>query len=177
METVCCSSYYMNDYTTLIQYFLCLNIAELNQLEDLNTTRITRILTTDFPQYFAIVSRVRQEVHAIGPEGENNFAIKEHFLAIFLLHKIYRRWRGEQHCGPAGAGGLPSGRPHQEDQSRTSGKIIEFIRQLLRYCIESKCQVNMFRPRKGVQSSGQPSQLKKITVNHVPKKKKFSLVW
>lgn len=42
---------------------------ELNALEDLNTNRITRILTTDFPQYFAIVSRVRQEVHAIGPEG------------------------------------------------------------------------------------------------------------
>jgi ankyrin len=44
--------------------------AELSQLEDLNTNRITRILTTDFPQYFAIVSRIRQEVHAIGPEGE-----------------------------------------------------------------------------------------------------------
>jgi len=44
-------------------------ITELSQLEDLNTNRITRILTTDFPQYFAIVSRIRQEVHAIGPEG------------------------------------------------------------------------------------------------------------
>ena len=44
---------------------------ELSQLEDLNTNRITRILTTDFPQYFAIVSRIRQEVHAIGPEGES----------------------------------------------------------------------------------------------------------
>ncbi|VDO97196.1 unnamed protein product [Soboliphyme baturini] len=43
--------------------------AELSQLEDLNTTRITRILSSDFPQYFAIVSRVRQEVHAVGPEG------------------------------------------------------------------------------------------------------------
>lgn len=43
---------------------------EMNQLEDLNTNRITRILTTDFPQYFAIVSRIRQEVHAIGPEGK-----------------------------------------------------------------------------------------------------------
>ena len=45
-------------------------ISELSQLEDLNTNRITRILTTDFPQYFAIVSRIRQEVHAIGPEGK-----------------------------------------------------------------------------------------------------------
>lgn len=26
-------------------------------------------MTNDFPHYFAIVSRVRQEVHAIGPEG------------------------------------------------------------------------------------------------------------
>ena len=45
-------------------------VTELSQLEDLNTNRITRILTTDFPQYFAIVSRIRQEVHAIGPEGK-----------------------------------------------------------------------------------------------------------
>ncbi|XP_072156429.1 uncharacterized protein [Bemisia tabaci] len=42
---------------------------ELRQLEDLHTSRITRILTVDFPQYFAIVSRLRQEVHAVGPEG------------------------------------------------------------------------------------------------------------
>ncbi|XP_013779348.1 ankyrin-2-like isoform X3 [Limulus polyphemus] len=42
---------------------------ELNALQDLNTNRITQILTTDFPQYFAIITRVRQEVHAIGPEG------------------------------------------------------------------------------------------------------------
>lgn len=38
-------------------------------LEDLNTNRITRILTTDFPQYFAIITRIRQELHYIGPEG------------------------------------------------------------------------------------------------------------
>ncbi|XP_060520918.1 ankyrin-3-like isoform X3 [Cylas formicarius] len=42
---------------------------ELNQLEDLHTSRITRILTNDFPHYFAVVSRIRQEVHAIGPDG------------------------------------------------------------------------------------------------------------
>uniref|UniRef100_A0A182SJC7 Death domain-containing protein n=1 Tax=Anopheles maculatus TaxID=74869 RepID=A0A182SJC7_9DIPT len=41
----------------------------LNLLEDLHTNRITRIVTNDFPHYFAIVSRIRQEVHAIGPEG------------------------------------------------------------------------------------------------------------
>ena len=42
--------------------------AEL-QLDDLNSTRITRILTNDFPMYFAVITRVRQEVHCVGPEG------------------------------------------------------------------------------------------------------------
>ncbi|XP_054002809.1 ankyrin-3-like isoform X13 [Hylaeus anthracinus] len=42
---------------------------ELSQLEDLQTSRIVRILTADFPHYFAVVSRIRQEVHAVGPEG------------------------------------------------------------------------------------------------------------
>ena len=59
---------------------------ELSQLEDLNTNRITRILTTDFPQYFAIVSRIRQEVHAIGPEGKIVFltiSMKSHLWGIF----------------------------------------------------------------------------------------------
>ncbi|CAH0546187.1 unnamed protein product [Brassicogethes aeneus] len=42
---------------------------ELNQIDDLHTNRITRILTSDFPHYFAVVSRIRQEVHAIGPDG------------------------------------------------------------------------------------------------------------
>lgn len=41
----------------------------LNQIEDLHTNRITRILTNDFPHYFAVVTRIRQEVHAIGPDG------------------------------------------------------------------------------------------------------------
>lgn len=42
---------------------------ELRQIEDLRTSRIERILTLDFPQYFAIVTRLRQEVHPVGPEG------------------------------------------------------------------------------------------------------------
>lgn len=31
--------------------------------------RLTRIVTDEFPQYFAIISRVRQQVHSVGPEG------------------------------------------------------------------------------------------------------------
>lgn len=42
---------------------------ELQQMDELNTSRITRILTSDFPMYFAVVTRVRQEVHCVGPEG------------------------------------------------------------------------------------------------------------
>ena len=105
--------------------------AEMTQLEDLNTNRITRILTTDFPQYFAIISRIRQEVHAIGPEGGVvNSTVVPQVQAVF----------------PQGA---------------------------LTKKIKVGLQVNMFRPRKGVTSN----LLKKITVNHVPKKKRFCLMW
>ena len=108
-----------------------LSVAEITQLEDLNTSRITRILTTDFPQYFAIISRIRQEVHAIGPEGGVvNSTVVPQVQAVF----------------PQGA---------------------------LTKKIKVGLQVNMFRPRKGVDSN----LLKKITVNHVPKKKRFSLIW
>ncbi|XP_050356935.1 ankyrin-2-like isoform X3 [Nymphalis io] len=47
-----------------------LEIEETNDDEKgWDAPRVTRILTHDFPQYFAVISRIRQEVHAIGPEG------------------------------------------------------------------------------------------------------------
>ncbi|XP_011704780.1 PREDICTED: ankyrin-2-like isoform X3 [Wasmannia auropunctata] len=39
------------------------------QMSVAHSGRITRIITTDFPQYFAIVTRIKQEVHVIGAEG------------------------------------------------------------------------------------------------------------
>ncbi|XP_008435580.1 ankyrin-3-like isoform X18 [Poecilia reticulata] len=42
---------------------------ELDSPEELERKRICRIITKDFPQYFAVVSRVRQETHQMGPEG------------------------------------------------------------------------------------------------------------
>lgn len=30
---------------------------------------MTRILTADFPEYFAIITRLRQEINVIGPQG------------------------------------------------------------------------------------------------------------
>jgi hypothetical protein len=49
--------------------FMLARLLDLESAEDLYQKRITRILTTDFPQYFAIVTRVRQELNTIGPEG------------------------------------------------------------------------------------------------------------
>lgn len=43
--------------------------AELDDEDELQKKRICRIVTRDFPQYFAVVSRVRQETNQMGPEG------------------------------------------------------------------------------------------------------------
>uniref|UniRef100_A0A8D2Q7D8 Ankyrin 3 n=1 Tax=Varanus komodoensis TaxID=61221 RepID=A0A8D2Q7D8_VARKO len=42
---------------------------ELDSPEELEKKRICRIVTKDFPQYFAVVSRIKQESNQIGPEG------------------------------------------------------------------------------------------------------------
>uniref|UniRef100_H2ZZ37 Ankyrin 2 n=1 Tax=Latimeria chalumnae TaxID=7897 RepID=H2ZZ37_LATCH len=42
---------------------------ELDSPEELEKKRICRIITRDFPQYFAVVSRVKQDSNLIGPEG------------------------------------------------------------------------------------------------------------
>ncbi|XP_068455704.1 ankyrin-2b isoform X10 [Clinocottus analis] len=42
---------------------------ELDTPEELERKRICRIITRDFPQYFAVVSRTKQDSNLIGPEG------------------------------------------------------------------------------------------------------------
>ncbi|XP_069048038.1 ankyrin-2 isoform X1 [Lepisosteus oculatus] len=42
---------------------------ELDPPEELEKKRICRIITRDFPQYFAVVSRIKQDSNLIGPEG------------------------------------------------------------------------------------------------------------
>ncbi|XP_025025467.1 ankyrin-1 isoform X5 [Python bivittatus] len=42
---------------------------ELESLEELEKKRICRIITTDFPLYFVVMSRVCQDCELIGPEG------------------------------------------------------------------------------------------------------------
>lgn len=103
---------------------------DLNQMDE-NNARMCRFVTYDFPQYFAVVSRIRQEVHAIGPEGGMvSSTVVPQVQAVF----------------PQGA---------------------------LTKKIKVGLQVNLFKPRKGVA----PEKLRKISVNHVPKKKRFSLIW
>ncbi|KAF4106854.1 hypothetical protein G5714_012844 [Onychostoma macrolepis] len=42
---------------------------ELDSTSDLEKKRICRIITKDFPQYFAVVSRIKQESNQMGPDG------------------------------------------------------------------------------------------------------------
>ncbi|KAJ8284815.1 hypothetical protein COCON_G00036650 [Conger conger] len=42
---------------------------ELDSPDDLEKKRICRIISKDFPQYFAVVSRIKQESNQMGPEG------------------------------------------------------------------------------------------------------------
>ncbi|XP_037554211.1 ankyrin-2 [Nematolebias whitei] len=42
---------------------------KLDSPEELEKKRICRIITREFPQYFAVVSRIKQDSHLIGPEG------------------------------------------------------------------------------------------------------------
>lgn len=44
-------------------------VPELGSLEELEKKRVCRIITTDFPLYFVIMSRLCQDYDTIGPEG------------------------------------------------------------------------------------------------------------
>lgn len=44
-------------------------LPELGSLEELEKKRVCRIITTDFPLYFVIMSRLCQDFDTIGPEG------------------------------------------------------------------------------------------------------------
>jgi len=44
-------------------------LSDLESAEELYQRRITRILTTDFPKYFAVVTRVRHDTALLGADG------------------------------------------------------------------------------------------------------------
>lgn len=122
------------EVNNLVAYFdlsIFFDFLDIAQMDELGGGRICRFVTYDFPQYFAVISRIHQEVHAIGPEGGMvSSTVVPQVQAVF----------------PQGA---------------------------LTKKIKVGLQVNLFKPRKGVA----PEKLRKISVNHVPKKKRFSLIW
>ncbi|BFG06786.1 ankyrin-3 [Drosophila madeirensis] len=67
---------------------------DVNPLEELHTSRIVRIVTQNVPHFFAVVSRVRQEVHAIGPDGGtvSSMAVPQ-VQAIFPPHALTKKIR------------------------------------------------------------------------------------
>lgn len=119
-------------YKNLFNFIFIIVKTELSGLTE-DGGRTTRIVTTEFPQYIAVVSRVRQEVHAIGPEGGMvSSTVVPQVQAVF---------------------------PH--------GALTKKIK------VGLQVNVNLFKPRK----NAHVASLKKITVNHIPKKKRFSLIW
>ena len=44
-------------------------LAEMDSADQLYDRRVARILTSDLPRYFAVISRVRQDSHYVGAEG------------------------------------------------------------------------------------------------------------
>lgn len=69
VETTFCAILFWLFFMLLIFYNFNPFRIELDSPEELERKRICRIVTKDFPQYFAVVSRVRQETHQMGPEG------------------------------------------------------------------------------------------------------------
>ncbi|KAH8406409.1 hypothetical protein KR222_000123, partial [Zaprionus bogoriensis] len=69
-------------------------VTEANLLEELHTNRIVRIVTQNVPHFFAVVSRIRQEVHAIGPEGGAVSSLAVPLVqAVFPPHALTKKIR------------------------------------------------------------------------------------
>ncbi|XP_019909186.1 ankyrin-1 isoform X5 [Esox lucius] len=67
---------------------------DLESHEELEKKRIRRIISTDFPLYFAVVSRVQQESDLIGPEGgQLTSKLVPHVQAIFPETAVTKRVR------------------------------------------------------------------------------------
>ncbi|XP_061783298.1 uncharacterized protein ank1b isoform X3 [Nerophis lumbriciformis] len=67
---------------------------ELESQEELEKKRIRRIISTDFPLYFAVVSRIQQESDLIGPEGGRlTGKLVPHVEAIFPETAVTKRVR------------------------------------------------------------------------------------
>lgn len=79
--------------------------SDLESHEELEKKRIRRILSTDFPLYFAVVSRIQQESDLIGPEGGRlSSRLVPHVEAIFPEAAVTKRVRLGLQVRSRGAG-------------------------------------------------------------------------
>lgn len=94
-----CRSTLSLTWTHIIEYktfcplyiFSCLDLESQDELEK---KRIRRIISTDFPLYFAVVSRIQQESDLIGPEGGRlTSKLVPHVEAIFPETAVTKRVR------------------------------------------------------------------------------------
>ncbi|XP_053335479.1 ankyrin-2 [Clarias gariepinus] len=77
---------------------------ELDSPKELEKKRICRIITRDFPQFFAIVSRIRQDSHLIGPEGGVlSSSLVPQVQAVFPEGALTKRIRVGLQAQPIGA--------------------------------------------------------------------------
>lgn len=68
--------------------------SDLESHDELEKKRIRRIISTDFPLYFAVVSRIQQESDLIGPEGGRlSSRLVPHVEAIFPETAVTKRVR------------------------------------------------------------------------------------
>ena len=66
----------------IIFYLKFLNLA-LASAEELYQSRVTRIVTSDFPKYFAVITSFRSEKEVIGPTGGVvNSTVDRHVEAV-----------------------------------------------------------------------------------------------
>lgn len=71
-----------------------LSRSDLESHEELEKKRIRRLISTDFPLYFAVVSRIQQESDLIGPEGGRlSSRLVPHVEAIFPEAAVTKRVR------------------------------------------------------------------------------------
>lgn len=84
-----------------------LTTSELESREELEKKRIRRIISTDFPLYFAVVTRVQQESDLIGPEGgQLSSRLVPQVEAIFPETAVTKRVRLGLQVSPGGELGL-----------------------------------------------------------------------
>ncbi|MEQ2199467.1 hypothetical protein XENOCAPTIV_029654 [Xenoophorus captivus] len=78
----------------LASRIISLGPSNLESQEELEKKRIRRIISTDFPLYFAVVSRIQQESDLIGPEGGRlTSKLVPHVEAIFPETAVTKRVR------------------------------------------------------------------------------------